>query len=193
VRQALEQGREPLDIISKGLTPGMKAVGEAFEQSRYFLPELLLCTEIFRTGVDMVRPRLKQRAVEKRGTVVLGTIQQDIHDIGKNVVKLMFELDGLEVHDLGIDVACARFLEEQARTGAEIVAASAMITSTVPGLKLLVEMVREKAPGTAVMIGGAPVSASIAAAYDADGTAPDCISAVKVAHSLVSRVRGTRT
>jgi len=193
VRKALDDGLDPLDIINKGLTPGMKAVGEEFEHYRYYLPELLLCAEIFRTGMDMVRPRLKQRAVEKRGTVVLGTIQQDIHDIGKNIVKLMFELDGLEVHDLGIDVACARFLEVQAGTGAEIVAASAMITSTVPGLKLLVEMTRQKSPGTAVMIGGAPVSSSLAAAYGADGTAPDCIAALKVAHSLVSRVRAARS
>jgi dimethylamine corrinoid protein len=192
VRQALDQGLEPLDIINKGLTPGMKAVGEEFEQNRYYLPELLLCTEIFRNSVDMVKPKLKQRAIEKKGTVVLGTIQQDIHDIGKNIVKLMFELDGLEVHDLGIDVPCARFLEAQVRTGAEIVAASAMITSTVPGLKLLVEMTKEKSPGTAVMIGGAPVTASIAASYGANGTAPDCISAVKVAQGLVSRVRETR-
>jgi len=192
VRNALDRGLEPLDIINKGLTPGMTAVGEEFEANRYYLPELLLCAEIFRASVDMVRPRLKQKAIEKKGTVVLGTIQQDIHDIGKNIVKLMFELDGLEVHDLGIDVLCARFLEEQARTGAEIVAASAMITSTVPGLKQLVDLVREKAPGTAVMIGGAPVSAAIASAYGADGTAPDCISAVKVAQSLVSKVRSSR-
>ncbi len=192
VRQALDQGLEPLDIINEGLAPGMTAVGREFEANRYYLPELLLCAEIFRASVDMVKPRLKQKAIEKKGTVVLGTIQQDIHDIGKNIVKLMFELDGLEVHDLGIDVLCARFLEEQARTGAEIVAASAMITSTVPGLKLLVELVRQKAPGTAVMIGGAPVSASIASAYGADGTAPDCISAVKVAQTLVSKVRSSR-
>jgi methanogenic corrinoid protein MtbC1 len=170
----------------------MSAVGQEFEANRYYLPELLLCAEIFRAGVDMVKPRLKQKAIEKKGTVVLGTIQQDIHDIGKNIVKLMFELDGLEVHDLGIDVLCARFLEEQARTGAEIIAASAMITSTVPGLKLLVDLVREKAPGTAVMIGGAPVSAAIASAYGADGTAPDCISAVKVARTLLSKVRSSR-
>jgi methanogenic corrinoid protein MtbC1 len=191
VRNALDRGLEPLDIINKGLTPGMAAVGQEFEANRYYLPELLLCAEIFRASVDMVKPRLKQKA-EKRGTVVLGTIQQDIHDIGKNIVKLMFELDGLEVHDLGIDVLCSRFLEEQARTGAEIVAASAMITSTVPGLKLLVELVREKAPGTAVMIGGAPVSAAIASAYGADGTAPDCISAVKVAQALVAKVRSAK-
>jgi methanogenic corrinoid protein MtbC1 len=192
VRQALGQGVDPLDIISKGLAPGMKAVGGEFEQNRYYLPELLLCTEIFRNSVDIVRPSLKQSAIQKKGTVVLGTIQQDIHDIGKNIVKLMFELDGLETHDLGINVPCARFLEEQARTGAEIVAASAMITSTVPGLKLLTEMVRAKASGTAVMIGGAPVTEQIAAAYGADGTAPDCISAVKVARTLVARVRKTR-
>jgi methanogenic corrinoid protein MtbC1 len=192
VRKALDGGFEPLDIITKGLTPGMTAVGEEFEKHSYYLPELLLCAEIFRTSVDMVKPRLKQWAIEKKGTVVLGTIQQDIHDIGKNIVKLMFELNGLEVHDLGIDVPCAKFLDVQARTGAEIVAASAMITSTVPGLKLLVEMVKEKSPGTAVMIGGAPVSASIAAAYGADATAPDCIAAVKVAQSLVSRVRSSR-
>jgi methanogenic corrinoid protein MtbC1 len=193
VRRALYQGLDPLDIISKGLSPGMKAVGEEFEANRYYLPELLLATEIFRNSVDIVRPRLQQSAIEKKGTVVLGTIQQDIHDIGKNIVKLMFELDGLEVHDLGIDVPCARFLEAQARTGAEIVAASAMITSTVPGLKLLVQTTKEKSPGTAVMIGGAPVTSSIAADYGADGTAPDCISAVKVAQSLVSRVRETRS
>ncbi len=192
VRKALDRGLEPLEIINQGLTPGMAAVGQEFEANRYYLPELLLCAEIFRASVDMVKPRLKQKAIEKKGTVVLGTIQQDIHDIGKNIVKLMFELDGLEVHDLGIDVLCARFLEEQARTKAEIVAASAMITSTVPGLKQLVELVREKAPGTAVMIGGAPVSAAIASSYGADGTAPDCISAVKVAQTLVSRVRSSR-
>jgi len=193
VRKALAEGYDPTDIINKGLTPGMVAVGEEFEKYRYYLPELLLCAEIFRASVDIVKPKMKHTGTKNKGTVVLGTIQEDIHEIGKNLVKLIFELAGIEVHDLGIDVPCAKFIEEKSRTNAEIVAASAMITSTVPGLKKLTELVKREAPGTAVMIGGAPVTDSLADEYGADGFAPDCISAVKVAETLIGRVRAQRS
>jgi methanogenic corrinoid protein MtbC1 len=193
VRKALQERLEPVDIINKALTPGMVAVGEEFEEHRYYLPELLLCAEIFKAGVDIVRPAMQAAETEAKGTIVFGTIQGDIHDIGKNIVRLMLELAGIKVHDLGFDVPYEKFLEKIERNNAEIVAASAMITSTVPGLKKLADLVKRESPGTAVMIGGAPVTESLAEEYGADGFAPDCISAVKEAKTLIDRVRARRS
>ena len=182
--QALADGVAPVAIIQEGLTPGMAKVGQLFEDGDYYLPELLISAEAFKAAVELVKPHLGE-AMQTKGTVVLGTVEGDIHDIGKNIVALTLETNGYEVIDIGIDVPIARFAEEQARAGAQIVGASAMITSTLPALKRVVEDVRAKSPGAKVLIGGAPVTAELVAAYGADLYAGDAIEAVRVADELL--------
>ncbi len=183
-QQALDAGIEPIAVINDGLTPGMSEVGRLFEEGEYFLPELLVAAEVFKAAVDIVRPHLTG-AVETKGKVVLGTVEGDIHDIGKNIVKLGFETHGYEVIDLGIDVPIERFAEEQLATGAEIIGASAMITSTLPALQRVVQDVRAKCPGAKVLIGGAPVTPALVAEYGSDAYAGDAIEAVRVVDQLL--------
>ena len=187
VAEAIEAGAPAIEILTGGLSRGMAVVGERFEASDYFLPELLVASEIFKMAVETLRPMLATGVLGQSGTVVIGTVQGDIHDIGKNIVKLMLETRGFDVIDLGIDVAPAEFLEAQASSEAEIIAASALISSTVPHLQVLIREVRAVRPGVAIMIGGAPVTAALASHYGADGYAPDANGAVNVALDLVAR------
>jgi len=182
--EALSGGVEPVAIIQQGLTPGMAEVGRLFEEGEYYLPELLIAAEAFKAAVELVKPHLGE-AMATKGTVVLGTVEGDIHDIGKNIVALTLETNGYQVIDIGIDVPIARFAEAQAESGAQIVGASAMITSTRPALKRVVEDVRAKSPGAKVLIGGAPVTPELVAAYGADRYAGDAIEAVRVADELL--------
>jgi len=182
--EALSGGVEPVAIIQQGLTPGMAEVGRLFEEGEYYLPELLIAAEAFKAAVELVKPHLGE-AMATKGTVVLGTVEGDIHDIGKNIVALTLETNGYQVIDIGIDVPIARFAEAQAESGAQIVGASAMITSTLPALKRVVEDVRAKSPGAKVLIGGAPVTPELVAAYGADRYAGDAIEAVRVADELL--------
>jgi methanogenic corrinoid protein MtbC1 len=183
-KTALADGVAPVAIIQEGLTPGMAEVGRLFEDGEYYLPELLIAAEAFKAAVELVKPHLGE-AMQTKGTVVLGTVEGDIHDIGKNIVALTLETNGYEVIDIGIDVPIARFAEAQAESGAQIVGASAMITSTLPALKRVVEDVRAKSPGAKVLIGGAPVTPELVAAYGADLYAGDAIEAVRVADELL--------
>jgi methanogenic corrinoid protein MtbC1 len=182
--QALADGVAPQAIIQQGLAPGMAEVGQRFEDGDYYLPELLIAAEAFKAAVELVKPHLGE-AIQTKGTVVLGTVEGDIHDIGKNIVALTLETNGYEVVDIGIDVPIARFAEAQASHGAQIVGASAMITSTLPALKRVVEDVRAKCPDAKVLIGGAPVTPELVTAYGADRYAGDAIEAVRVADELL--------
>jgi methanogenic corrinoid protein MtbC1 len=184
-RQALDSGIAPIAVINEGLTPGMTEVGKLFEEGEYFLPELLVAAEVFKAAVEIVKPHLGD-AVETKGKVVLGTVEGDIHDIGKNIVALAFETNGYEVVDLGIDVPVARFADEYIASGADVVGASAMITSTLPALRRVVSDVRAKAPHAKVLIGGAPVTPALVAEYGSDAYAGDAIEAVRAVDALLS-------
>jgi methanogenic corrinoid protein MtbC1 len=183
-QQALDSGAEPIAVINDGLTPGMNEVGKRFETGDYFLPELLIAAEVFKAAVAIVKPHLTE-AVATKGKIVLGTVEGDIHDIGKNIVALAFETNGYEVIDLGIDVPVTRFAEEQLASGAHIIGASAMITSTLPALKRVVEDVKTRSPGAKVLIGGAPVTPALVTEYGSDAYAGDAIEAVRVADRLL--------
>ena len=183
-QQALDAGAEPIAVINDGLTPGMDEVGKRFESGDYFLPELLIAADVFKSAVAIVKPHLTE-AVATKGTVVLGTVEGDIHDIGKKIVALALETSGYEVIDLGIDVPVARFAEEQLARGAHIVGASAMITSTLPALRRVVEDVKTRSPGAKVLIGGAPVTPALVAEYGSDAYAGDAIEAVRVVDKLL--------
>ncbi len=186
---ALDEGMDAYEAIMQGLAAGMETVGDLYDQQEYFVPELLMSADALYAGLDILKPHIKEEDVKKMGQVVIGTVQGDVHDIGKNIIKLMFEVGGFEVHDLGRDVPLEKFVEEQLKTDAEIVAMSAMMTTTMTGMKKVVEMIKEKNPDVAIMLGGAPVTQDVADLFGADGYADKAGNAVQEAIKMISNLR----
>ena len=186
---ALDAGMEAFEAIMQGLAVGMEKVGDLYDQQEYFVPELLMSADALYAGLDILKPHIKEEDVKNMGQVVIGTVQGDVHDIGKNIIKLMFEVGGFEVHDLGRDVPLEKFVEEQLKTDAEIVAMSAMMTTTMTGMKKVIEMIKEKNPDVAIMLGGAPVTQDVADLFGADGYADKAGNAVQEAIKMISNLR----
>jgi corrinoid protein of di/trimethylamine methyltransferase len=186
---ALDEGMDAFEAIMNGLAVGMETVGDLYDQQEYFVPELLMSADALYAGLDILKPHIKQEEVKKMGQVVIGTVQGDVHDIGKNIIKLMFDVGGFEVHDLGRDVPLEKFVEEQLKTDAEIVAMSAMMTTTMVGMKKVIEMIKAKNPNVAIMLGGAPVTQDVAELWGADGYAESAGNAVQEAIKMISQLR----
>jgi corrinoid protein of di/trimethylamine methyltransferase len=186
---ALDEGMDAFEAIMNGLAVGMETVGDLYDQQEYFVPELLMSADALYAGLDILKPHIKEDAVKKMGQVVIGTVQGDVHDIGKNIIKLMFDVGGFEVHDLGRDVPLEKFVEEQLKTDAEIVAMSAMMTTTMVGMKKVIEMIKAKNPNVAIMLGGAPVTQDVAELWGADGYAESAGNAVQEAIKMISQLR----
>ncbi len=186
---ALDEGLDAFDAIMNGLAAGMEIVGDLYDKQEYFVPELLMCADALYAGMDILKPHISKESVAHRGQVVIGTVQGDVHDIGKNIIKLMFDVGGFTVHDLGRDVPLENFVEEQLRTDSEIVAMSAMMTTTMMGMKKVIEMIKEKNPNVAIMLGGAPVTKDVADLFGADGYAESAGNAVQEAIKMISRLR----
>jgi corrinoid protein of di/trimethylamine methyltransferase len=186
---ALDEGMDAFEAIMDGLAAGMETVGDLYDKQEYFVPELLMSGDALYAGLDVLKPHIKQDAVKNMGQVVIGTVQGDVHDIGKNIIKLMFEIGGFEVHDLGRDVPLEKFVEEQLKTDAEIVAMSAMMTTTMVGMKKVIEMIKAKNPNVAIMLGGAPVTQDVAELWGADGYAETAGNAVQEAIKMISQLR----
>ena len=188
--EVLELGLDAYDAIINGLAKGMDEAGRLWDEEEYFVPELLLCADALYAGLNILRPHVKaEDKRDNRGVVVIGTVQGDVHDIGKNLVKMMFEVAGFEVHDLGKDVELERFVEEQLRTNAELVCLSAMMTTSMLGMERIINMIREKNPDVKIMIGGAPVTGEVVEKFGADGTADSASSALKEALKMVASLR----
>jgi corrinoid protein of di/trimethylamine methyltransferase len=186
---ALDEGMNAFEAIMQGLAAGMETVGDLYDQQEYFVPELLMSADALYAGLDILKPHIKADEMKEMGQVVIGTVQGDVHDIGKNIIKLMFEVGGFEVHDLGRDVPLESFVEEQLKTDAEIVAMSAMMTTTMTGMKKVIEMIKEKNPDVAIMLGGAPVTKDVADLFGADGYAESAGNAVQEAIKMISSLR----
>jgi corrinoid protein of di/trimethylamine methyltransferase len=186
--QVLEQGMEPFHAILEGFVRGMFIVGEKFSRMEYYLPELMQCADAMKAAVDVLKPHLgKSDSSGIQGTIVLGTIQGDLHDLGKNIVKIMLQAAGFTVHDLGYDIPVRQFIEKAEELNADIIAASAILTTTMaymPDLAdLLGEMgIRDK---FRIMIGGAPVTQEFTEEAGADGYGKDAAEAVEVAKRLM--------
>ena len=174
----LDEGLDPLDAIMNGLAAGMEKVGELYEAQEYFVPEVLMCADALYGGLAILRPHVPDKEGGMNAQVVIGSIQGDVHDIGKNLVKMMFDVAGWDVHDLGRDVPLESFVEEQLRTDSEVVAMSAMMTTTMLGMKKVIAMIKEKNPNVAIMLGGAPVTQDVANLFGADGYAESAGNAV---------------
>ncbi|MGQ9823670.1 MAG: corrinoid protein [Desulfotomaculales bacterium] len=185
----LSLGLDPNRAVFDGLVKGMQEAGRLYEQQEYFVPELLMCADALYAGLDILRPHMKAEDTGVRGQVVMGVVQGDVHDIGKNLVKVMFEAAGFTVHDLGRDVPLEMFVEEQLRTDSDIVALSAMMTTTMVGMKNIIKAIKEKNPKAKIMIGGAPVTEDIADKFGADGYAKDASNALKEAIDMIASLR----
>ena len=191
-KAVLAEGHNVYDAVMNGLAAGMEEVGELYDQQEYFVPELLMCADALYVGLDLLKPHINPDDVGTtgaKGQVVIGSVQGDVHDIGKNIIKMMFEVAGFEVHDLGRDVPLEKFVEEQLKTDSEIVAMSAMMTTTMMGMKKVVEMIKEKNPDVQIMLGGAPVTGDIADLFGADGYAESAGNAVQEAVTMVGSLR----
>jgi 5-methyltetrahydrofolate--homocysteine methyltransferase len=188
IEQALDQGTTPEEILAGGLIAGMDEVGKDFKAGELFVPEVLIAARAMHAGMDVLRPLLAESDVPSAGKVVVGTVAGDLHDIGKNLVRMMLEGGGFEVIDVGVDVAPGRFVEIVKTEQPDLIGMSALLTTTMLAMKntldALVEAgLRDK---TKVMIGGAPVTQSYANEIGADGYASDAASAVELARSLLA-------
>jgi corrinoid protein of di/trimethylamine methyltransferase len=188
-QQALDDGYDALEMIMDGLAAGMEVVGDLYDRNEYFVPEVLMCADALYAGLDILRPHVPEKEDDVNAQVVIGSIQGDVHDIGKNLVKMMFDVAGWDVHDLGRDVPLENFVEEQLRTDSEVVAMSAMMTTTMLGMKKVIKMIKEKNPDVAIMLGGAPVTQDVANLFGADGYAESAGNAVSEGIKMISRLR----
>ncbi|MCS6777378.1 MAG: corrinoid protein [Chloroherpetonaceae bacterium] len=187
VRQALQEGVDPQKLLDETLIPAMDEVGRRFETNEYFVPELLVAARAMKGALELIRPLLAVRGAEPAGKVVIGTVRGDLHDIGKNLVAAMLEGGGFEVIDLGVDVPPEKFVAAVREQGAQIVAMSALLTTTMPGMKTVIEALEQNGvrPKVKVMVGGAPVTQRYADEIGADGFSDNASGAVRVARSLV--------
>jgi corrinoid protein of di/trimethylamine methyltransferase len=188
-QESLDAGYTPLEMIMDGLAAGMEVVGQLYERNEYFVPEVLMCADALYAGLAILRPHVPKKEGGVNAQVVIGSIQGDVHDIGKNLVKMMFDVAGWDVHDLGRDVPLEKFVEEQMRTDSEVVAMSAMMTTTMLGMKKVIKMIKEKNPNVAIMLGGAPVTKDVANLFGADGYAESAGNAVAEGIKMIARLR----
>ena len=184
-REALAAGLLPQDIISKGLAAGMELVGQGYEAGELFVPELMLSARATLAALDLLRPHLSGKGVGPPGKVVLGTVQGDIHDIGKNIVGIVLEGDGFEVHDLGGDVPPQEFVDKAQEVGADVVALSALISLAVSKMAETVAILRDSGIPAKVIVGGAAVTSVTAESIGADAYGRDAWQALRRVRRLV--------
>lgn len=190
-RQALAEGLDPKAIIFRGLIPGMDVVGEKFRRNEYYVPQVLLSARAMYAGLDLLKPLLTQSAVDEYpGTVVIGTAQGDLHDIGKNLVAMMLEGAGFKVFNLGRDVAPEKFVEAVKEKEATIVGISALMTTTMPAMKRTIDALARAGlrDRVKVMVGGAPVNQAFCDDIGGDGYAKDSTAAVVRAKQLMGKL-----
>lgn len=184
---AVEQGVDACEAVNLGLVKGMEVVGEKYELEEYFIPEVLLCSDAMNAGIEVLKPHIKKEAGVTPYKVVIGVVQGDTHDIGKNLVKILQEAGGFEVYDLGRDVPLEQFIDKAVEVEADIIGMSTLMTTTMDNMGTVITMLQERdlRERFKVLIGGGPISQSFADVIGADGYAPDATSAVRIARELV--------
>jgi 5-methyltetrahydrofolate--homocysteine methyltransferase len=185
VQAEIDAGTEISVILNQGLIGAMDEVGKQFGDGRLFVPEMLVAAETMKTGLNILRPRLVAADIAPRGTVVVGTIQGDLHDIGKNLVAMMLEGAGFTIVDLGVDVAPEKFLEAAHENRPQLVAMSALLTTTMPSMGQCINVLKNAEIDAKVIVGGAPVNQEYASKIGADGYSSDAPAAVDLAKNLV--------
>jgi 5-methyltetrahydrofolate--homocysteine methyltransferase len=188
VRAALESGVPPRAVLADGLVPGLRQLGQMFKDGQAYLPEILISVRAMNAGLEILQPGLSGDVPPSRGVVVLGTVEGDLHDIGKRLVGMLLRGNGFNVVDLGVDVSAQAFVDAVAEHQADIIALSALLTTTTPQFREVLDALTERGLRRAVrvMVGGAPVSRAMADEIGADGYADDCILAVDEAERLLT-------
>jgi len=183
VAQAIGQGLSAKDILERGLLDGMNTVGEKFKKNEMYVPDVLIAARAMNAGTELLKPLLVSQGVRAAGKAVIGTVKGDLHDIGKNLVRMMMEGKGLEVIDLGTDVSAERFIAAAIEHGARIIACSALLTTTMAEMKVVVGKAVEAGirDRVVIMVGGAPVTEAFRKSIGADIYAPDAASAAQAA------------
>jgi 5-methyltetrahydrofolate--homocysteine methyltransferase len=183
----IADGVKAAEILNDGLVPGMNVVGAKFKANEMYIPEVLIAARAMHAAMDIIKPLLAESGAEMKGTVVVGTVQGDLHDIGKNLVCMMLEGGGFSIVDAGVDVPTEKYIEEIKKSGAKVLGLSALLTTTMPGMKEVIDAVKAD-PETAdvkVMVGGAPLTQEYADSIGAAGYAADASSAVDLANELM--------
>ena len=188
VQKAVDEGEDVEKILNEALLAGMSVVGDKFKRNEFYVPEVLIAARAMKAGMEVIRPFLVEKNIKGEGTVVLGTVKGDLHDIGKNLVGMMLEGAGFEVVDLGVDIPAEKFIQVAKEKNADIIGLSALLTTTMPAMKDVISHVGSSnlQGKVKVMIGGAPVTQDYADEIGADGYAPDAASAVDKAKELLS-------
>lgn len=189
VQSAIDAGEDPMEILNRGMVSAMSVIGERFSRGEAFVPEMLISARTMKKGVEVLKPHLAKDEVNSLGTAIIGTVQGDMHDIGKNLVAMMIESAGFEVVDLEVDVPLERFVEAiAAHPNVRIVALSTLLTTTMPAMKQIVAGLNalENRDSFRIMVGGAPITEEFARQIGADGYSPDAAAAATLAKSLAS-------
>ena len=187
ISDAIQAGAEASAILQDGLISAMDIVGQEYEDGRRYVPEMLISAEAMKAGMVILGPLLQQEGVEPRGVVVIGTVEGDLHDIGKNLVAIMLEGAGFQVIDLGVDVAPAAFVERAQEEGAQVIAISALLTTTMQSMAEVVALIRERNLSTLkVLVGGAPVDVAFCKEIGADAYGMDATDGVRKVRELLA-------
>lgn len=182
--EALRSKIDPYEAIMDGLAKGMERVNELFENEEYFVPEILLCADAMYAGIEVLRPYLSKEDAWNKKKVVIGVVKGDTHDIGKNLVKIMLDNAGFEMHDLGRNVPYVKFVDTAGELNADLVCLSTLMTTTMDGMQVVIEDLKKAGIASRVMVGGGPISPGFARNIGADGYAKNAAEAVKVAKGL---------
>ncbi|HHT9113626.1 MAG: corrinoid protein [Planctomycetes bacterium] len=184
----IQHNVDPYEAIIEGLAKGMDKVNELFENEEYFVPEILLCADAMNAGIDVLRPYLPKETTWNKKKVVIGVVKGDTHDIGKNLVKIMLDNAGFEMHDLGRNVPYAKFVDIAGELKADLVCLSTLMTTTMDGMQVIIEDLKKAGIASRVMVGGGPISPGFAKNIGADGYAKNATEAVKVAKGLFQEI-----
>ncbi len=185
-RQALAEATPAKSVLEDGLIAGMDIVGDRFKKNEIYIPEVLIAARAMKMAMELLEPELVKAGIEPIGRFLIGTVQGDLHDIGKNLVAMMLKGAGFEVIDLGVDVSPEKFVEKALASGVHLVGMSTLLTTTMPGMEKTIKAFRDAGIRARIMVGGAPVTQGYADKIGADGYAPDAASAVDMAKSLVA-------
>lgn len=183
---AIDEGMAPGTILSDGLIAGMNVIGVRFKANEVYIPEVLIAARAMKTAMEILEPKLVEAGVQPLGTAMVGTVQGDLHDIGKNLVVMMLKGAGFDVMDIGVDVAPDVFVEKVKGSGVQVVGLSALLTTTMPAMEKTIQAIKDAGLEVKTMIGGAPVTQAYADNIGADGYAADAASAVDTAKSLLN-------
>jgi 5-methyltetrahydrofolate--homocysteine methyltransferase len=185
-KAALDEGTEPETILADGLIAGMNVIGVRFKANEVYIPEVLISARAMKMAMEVLEPRLVEAGVKPLGKAVIGTVQGDLHDIGKNLVMMMLKGAGFDVVDLGTDVSPDVFVRKARESDAQLVGLSALLTTTMPSMEKTIQAIREAGMNVKTMVGGAPVTQAYADKIGADGYAADAATAIDVAKNLLN-------